>query len=125
MNNPKDSTRVLVGVDGSDASIDALRRAARIAAGLHAPLEAITTWEFPVMVGGYYQIDNWSPEIDAQQILSSAIDQAFGDAPPAKLTRQLSKGRPLASSSTRPSMLPFSFWAVAATADLPDCCSAP
>ncbi|MES1169156.1 MAG: universal stress protein, partial [Leifsonia sp.] len=53
MNNSKDS-RILVGVDGSDASIDALRRGAIIAKAFDSPLEVITTWQFPVMFDGAY-----------------------------------------------------------------------
>ncbi len=93
MNNLNDS-RILVGVDGSEASIDALRRAARIAEAFDAPLEAITTWDFPVALGVYYPADNWSPENDARQILSAAVDQAFGEAQPAKLTRTTLQGPP-------------------------------
>lgn len=107
MNNPHNS-RILVGVDGSDTSIDALRRGARIATALDVPLEAITTWEFPVMLDGYYPIDNWSPENDTQQILSTAINQAFGDAPPANLTRTTLQGSParvLIDESEHASML--------------------
>ena len=36
---------VIVGVDGSDSSIDALRYAARVSAAFDAPLEAIITWK--------------------------------------------------------------------------------
>lgn len=108
MTNPNDS-RILVGVDGSDASIHALRRGARIAGALKAPLEAITTWEFPIMLdGAYYPMDNWSPENDAQQILANAIDQAYGDTPPANLTRTTLQGAParvLIDASEHASML--------------------
>jgi nucleotide-binding universal stress UspA family protein len=109
MTNPNaDPNRILIGVDGSDASIDALRRGAILATALDAPLEAITTWEFPVVLDGYYPMDNWSPESDAQKILSTAIDQAFGDTPPAKLTRTTLQGFParvLIEESARASML--------------------
>ncbi|HEU5223185.1 MAG TPA: universal stress protein [Candidatus Lumbricidophila sp.] len=109
MNTTPDSARILVGVDGSTSSIDALRQASRIAAALDAPLEAITTWEFPVMLdGGYYPIENWSPENDAKQILSDAIDQAFGGNPPAGLKRTTLQGSParvLIDESEHASML--------------------
>ncbi|HWH25994.1 MAG TPA: universal stress protein [Pseudolysinimonas sp.] len=95
MKNPTDATRILVGVDGSNSSIEALREAARISAAFGVPLEAITTWEFPVMLdGAYSRIEDWSPEEDAQHILSDAINQAFGDAPPGGLERTILEGSP-------------------------------
>ena len=42
-----DDNRIVVGVDGSAASIAALRYAARIADALDAPMEAVTTWTYP------------------------------------------------------------------------------
>ena len=39
--------RIIVGVDGSESSIDALRSAARLAAALECPLEAISVWVYP------------------------------------------------------------------------------
>lgn len=87
------SKRILVGVDGSDSSIDALREAAAIAKALEAPLEAVTAWEYPALVG-YYPITDWSPEEDARTILTTAIDQAFQGAPPPDLTTNVWHGPP-------------------------------
>ena len=39
--------RIVVGIDGSESSLDALRWAARIAAALQCPLEAISVWVYP------------------------------------------------------------------------------
>lgn len=82
---------IIVGVDGSDSSVEALREAAEIAEALDLPLEAIITWEFPVM-GEYRPIPGWSPEEDAKTILSSAVSQAFPDAPPPFLTTTTAPG---------------------------------
>lgn len=38
---------VVVGMDGSEPSVRALRWAARQAAWMHAPLEVVTAWTFP------------------------------------------------------------------------------
>jgi nucleotide-binding universal stress UspA family protein len=51
------SPRIVVGVDGSSSSLEALRwavRAARIAGG---SVDAVTAWEYPAGVGGF----GWSP----------------------------------------------------------------
>ncbi len=85
MNTIDTSTRILVGVDGSGPSIDALRRAATIAAVLDAPIEAVITWDYPAMLGMYDTVEVWSPE-------NEAIDKAFPDGPPARLTRLVRRG---------------------------------
>lgn len=43
--------RIVVGVDGSEASVDALRWAARQAMLTRADLEAVVAWHFPVLSG--------------------------------------------------------------------------
>ena len=87
-----DSDRILVGVDGSPSSIDALRYAARIAAAFDAPLHVVTTWFYPAFTE-YEFATEWSPEEDATDILDRAIEDAFGDDPP-DLTRQVIAGPP-------------------------------
>lgn len=107
MTQPPNASRILVGVDGSEPSIDALRRAAKIAGALGAPIEAITTWEFPILIGGYYPAE-WSPEEDAKNILDSAIAEAFPEGSPVSLTRtsvQGSAARVLIEQSTGAFML--------------------
>ncbi|MFJ3405936.1 universal stress protein [Promicromonospora sp. NPDC090134] len=46
----KSDSRRVVGVDGSESSVRALRRAAEIAEALSMPVEATMTWENPVML---------------------------------------------------------------------------
>jgi nucleotide-binding universal stress UspA family protein len=43
--------RIVVGTDGSDASVDALKWAARQAQLTGATLEVVTTWHYPVSYG--------------------------------------------------------------------------
>lgn len=81
--------RVVVGVDGSDSSLEALRYAERIAPLFDAAIEAVTAWEFPNL---YYPIDGWSPEADAEKILTTSIRQAFTDSPPAGLITTIVPG---------------------------------
>jgi nucleotide-binding universal stress UspA family protein len=50
---PQPHRRIVVGVDGSNSSIGALRRGARIAAALHTRLEAVAVWRYPDVYGGY------------------------------------------------------------------------
>jgi nucleotide-binding universal stress UspA family protein len=87
-----DSDRILVGVDGSPSSIDALRYAARIAVAFDAPLEVVTTWYYPAFTE-YEFATEWSPEEDATDVLDRVIEDAFGADPP-DLTRQVIAGPP-------------------------------
>lgn len=103
-----DPKRIIVGVDGSESSVAALRRAAVIAAALGSPLEAITTWEYPVLYASYYPAEEWSPEQDANTILATAIEQAFHGTVPQGFTQTTMQGpaaRVLIEQSEHASML--------------------
>lgn len=100
------AARIVVGVDGSEPSIEALRYAAKIARGLGCSLHAITTWEFPVT--DVYPTGDWFPEKDAGELLASAIELAFGDRRPQGLTSAALPGgtaRVLIEQSTGAEML--------------------
>lgn len=84
---------IIVGVDGSESSIAALRHAARLAGVLDAPLEAITTWVYPPYVD-YALLGDWSPEEHARAALDDAVAVAFGGEPPARLTTKTLPGTP-------------------------------
>lgn len=88
-----DHQRVIVGIDGSESSVAALRYAARIADALDAPLEAVTTWYYSSITGAELVIE-WTPELLAKDTLAKAIDSAFGGAPPARLIRTVAGGMP-------------------------------
>lgn len=73
---------IIVGVDGSAASVEALAYAATIAAALDAPIEAITTWTYPVMLDPFDPSTDWSRKEEAQRLLVDAVRAAFqGDLP--------------------------------------------
>ena len=91
---PRSREPITVGVDGSDASIEALRRAARISSALDRPLRVATVWQYPLMFGTYVPDVNWSPEDDAHAILDAAIDDAFEIEPPRDLVRAVLRGTP-------------------------------
>lgn len=62
---------VVVGVDGTEASLGALRQGARFAVSLHLPLLAVCA-----------RGDGSAPALDAGAVLASASRVVFGDAPP-------------------------------------------
>jgi nucleotide-binding universal stress UspA family protein len=49
--------RIVVGVDGSPSSQEALRWAVREARAVGGSVDAVTAWEYPAGVGGF----GWSP----------------------------------------------------------------
>ncbi|MHB1434402.1 MAG: universal stress protein [Streptosporangiaceae bacterium] len=71
--------RIVVGVDGSAPSLDALRWAIRQAEATGGTLDAVMAWQYPVAIGGL----GWAPaagmdDVDyaalAAQALTEAID---------------------------------------------------
>lgn len=82
--------RIVVGVDGSQASKKALQWAARQAGFTGATLEAVTGWEYPAFYG-------WAPAIPgdidfgqlAERALAEAIDEVFGSDRPSRLVTRV------------------------------------
>jgi nucleotide-binding universal stress UspA family protein len=73
--------RLVVGVDGTDASLAALRRGAELATQLHHTLVVVTAW--------HYIVDPWGSDITmaagrdaAGEVLDTAMDAVFGDVLP-------------------------------------------
>ena len=87
------SRRIVVGIDGSESSLDALRSAARLAAALGCPLEAISVWVYPPI----FEADppaQWGLEEDAQRTVDSAGGAVFGADFPAWFTATTRRGSP-------------------------------
>ena len=85
--------RVVVGVDGSASSIEALRRAAGIAERYGATLVGVTAWSYPDAWHGYVGAD-WSPEQDAHEIAAETAQEVFGDAKPSWYAPEIAHGSP-------------------------------
>jgi nucleotide-binding universal stress UspA family protein len=86
--------RVVVGVDGSQPSRQALRWGAHLAATFGAGLDAVTAWEFPATYGWGSVPSDWDPEQDMRSALDEALKDVFGDQPPAGLRRMVHEGIP-------------------------------
>ena len=81
--------RIVVGVDGSAASRDALRWAQWQAELTGAPLEVVTAWSYPTSYGFPVIADvDW--EQGARTVLDEAVDEALG--PQADVTRRVVEG---------------------------------
>ena len=77
--------RIVVGVDGSEESVTALRRGIRIANALNASVEAVTSWRLPATYGNMGEVE-YSPLDDAEAILSGAAKSVFGAKNPQWFT---------------------------------------
>lgn len=92
----KNANRVIiVGVDGSESSKNALRWAARLAPSLNATIHAIVAWEYPIVFGLEGGIPGiWKPDETAKEILSNTLDSVFGKERPTGLKGSISQGHP-------------------------------
>jgi nucleotide-binding universal stress UspA family protein len=83
--------RIVVGVDGSEESVTALRRGIRIANALNASIEAVSSWRLP---SGYETVGEYeySPLDDANAILSGAAKSVFGAKTPQWFTTATFEG---------------------------------
>lgn len=84
--------RIVVGVDGSEQSLSALRWAGLLAAATGADIEAVIAWEYPTTYGEPVYTDDWRPDLDAGQVLEDALQEAFGEHRPTRLKTQVLEG---------------------------------
>ena len=93
MDAPEEHPRIIVGVDGSDASIAALRTAGDLAGPLGATVEAWACWDVPPGYGLYLVVGIEGFEYAARQSLEQALADAFGPALPAFVNPRLVRGK--------------------------------
>lgn len=86
---------IIVGIDGSESSVKALKHASRLAAALGAPLEAVAVWQMSHSIYDFYQSQSgWTPEQDIEKLLTDAADSAFGETRPPDFTMTVLQGVP-------------------------------
>ena len=86
--------RIVVGVDGSEASIEALREAQRLAVPLGAKVMANAYWDYPQVYTGYVMMGIEGFEERAGEILDEAVKTAFGGDTPSNVISKLFRGHP-------------------------------
>jgi nucleotide-binding universal stress UspA family protein len=89
--------RYIVGLDGSDSSIEALRYAIRLATVTGAQLEAVVAWDYPINNGPGWITTEWGPERDAHHILRSAVAVVLGTEIPPFITLVVRNGNTAAA----------------------------
>ncbi|MFE2017808.1 universal stress protein [Streptomyces sp. NPDC059499] len=92
--------RIVVGVDGSDASIKALRWAVRQAELTGDTVEAVNSWEYPAsswasMMPG--MPEDFDPQAVAIVALTEALEEALGAEGAASVSKVVVIGNPAQS----------------------------
>lgn len=90
-----DHERIVVGVDGSDASIEALGWACHQAELTGGPVESVTTWQWPVGLGVTAPLPTgYDPEGDARAMLDDIVGTLATAHPGVALTARVVEGHP-------------------------------
>lgn len=87
-------SKIVVGVDGSYASLEALRHAQYLAGSLNAHIEAIGCWDYPRMYDSYILAGTERHKEGAEKVVNQAITRVFGTDTPRNLTVSLVQGDP-------------------------------
>ena len=75
--------RIVVGVDGSAASIEALHWAARIGTAIGVQIDAVAAFDCPTSYFGYSATAGaLDADHDVAQVLHDAVTKAYGDTKP-------------------------------------------
>jgi nucleotide-binding universal stress UspA family protein len=93
MASPDRHPRIIVGVDGSEASVAALRTARFLAEPLKASLEAWGCWDVPPGYGVYLAVGIEGFEFAARQLLERAVADAYGGELPPRFKARMVRGR--------------------------------
>ncbi|OOP65040.1 universal stress protein UspA [Arthrobacter sp. SRS-W-1-2016] len=94
MGGEASTARIVVGVDGSEASVEALRQAQSLAVPLGAQVIATAYWEFPQVYGGYVAMGIDDFEESANQVLKESLAKVFGPELPDYVVSRVVRGHP-------------------------------
>jgi nucleotide-binding universal stress UspA family protein len=83
--------RIVVGVDGSTQSQQALRWAARIASTTHTAINAVAVWDYPATYGWGLPAD-WNPGADMKKLLTESVELALGPERAQDVTLTIRQG---------------------------------
>jgi nucleotide-binding universal stress UspA family protein len=91
------TNRVVVGVDGSEPSKQALRWAQFIAASSNSSLEVVAAWQpysdYAWMGLGFATMPTeWKPAEDTEKLITATIDEVFGEQRPVGLQLSVREG---------------------------------
>lgn len=84
---------IVVGVDGSEASADALRWAAKQAQLTAGEVHAVITWQTPSSYGFYVDYTDDDAAADARKTLEKVVTKVLGEPPSAPVTLRVVRGQ--------------------------------
>jgi nucleotide-binding universal stress UspA family protein len=91
----RETGRVVVGIDGSQASLDGLTWAARQADFIGARLEVLAAWEWPTSFGWAVPVPtDFDPEAEVQSTLDAATASARAAYPALVVDAHIVQGHP-------------------------------
>ncbi|MBG6238627.1 nucleotide-binding universal stress UspA family protein [Mycetocola sp. CAN_C7] len=95
---PSGTPAIIVGVDGSESSVNALREARRLAEALGSPLQSVAVWQQSHSMYDFYESETgWTPEESVAKLLRDTAQAAFGDDRPNGFTMTILQGAPTRS----------------------------
>ncbi len=80
-----EAPRIVVGVDGSEASAQALRWALRQAVLVGAVVEAVACWQWPAAAGGFAPYADFDLSAPTRTVAQDEVDKALADTTAAEL----------------------------------------
>lgn len=92
MSEETSAGRIVVGIDGSEGSKNALRWAARLATATGAAIDAVTVWEYVSSYGWGAFPPVPIPHPELEKALNEAVDEVFGAHRPADLRLRVVEG---------------------------------
>ena len=94
---PGHSGVIVVGVDGSESSREALRWAARQAEVTGAEMRAVMSWEIPTAVYWVPFPEGLDLEANARKLLAATVEETLGPDPAVPVSQVVLQGHPAPS----------------------------
>lgn len=86
--------RIVVGLDGSERSVAALRRAVVLADALGARIRLVSVWQYPSIGSGAFPVDAQLYESWARDAVIDAKKKLWGHTPPDTVSALIRCGAP-------------------------------
>ena len=86
--------RIVVGIDGSPASLNALEWAVRQAELTSASLEIVASWEWPASFGWSLIPEGYDPAADVQKMVDQLLTSVRANHPKVSIAAKIVEGHP-------------------------------
>lgn len=93
-NASADARRIVVGLDGSDASVAALEHGLDLAKALGTSVEGVVAWFHPLVLGLYAVMEQADVEKEAREAATNAANRVFGTDWPEQFALVVREGHP-------------------------------